>query len=103
MVALKGKAIKAFLSRRDKSVSAVLIYGPDGGLVRERTEILARSVVEDLKDPFNFIELSDADIKAEPGRLVARPATKPDALNAAGDAGEYGFFAFGHWRLSFTA
>ncbi len=80
MVALKGKAIKAFLSRRDKSVSAVLIYGPDGGLVRERTEILARSVVEDLKDPFNFIELSDADIKAEPGRLGDEAA----ALSFAG-------------------
>jgi DNA polymerase III subunit delta len=69
MVALKGRAIKSFLAGRDKAVAAVLIYGPDGGLVRERSDALARFIVEDFKDPFNFIELTDADIKAEPGRI----------------------------------
>lgn len=69
MTALKGRAVKAFLASRDKDISAVLIYGPDGGLVRERADLLARRIVEDFKDPFNYIELSDADLKEEPGRL----------------------------------
>ncbi|GJL95347.1 MAG: DNA polymerase III subunit delta [Hyphococcus sp.] len=69
MTALKGRAIKEFLKKRDKSIAAILIYGPDGGLARERSTLLARQIVDDLQDPFNFIDLSDADIKAEPGRI----------------------------------
>jgi len=78
--ALKGKAIEAFVKNRDRSIHAVLIYGPDSGLVRERAEQLARSVVDDLKDPFNAIELADADLKAEPGQLADEAA----ALSFAG-------------------
>lgn len=80
MTALKGRAIKAFLDRRDPQYAAVLIYGADAGLARERADILARSVVADFKDPFNYIELSDADLKAEPGRLGDEAA----ALSFAG-------------------
>ena len=69
MVALKGRAIKNFLVERDKAASAVLVYGPDAGLVRERADRLAHSIVSDFKDPFNYLELSDADLKEEPGRL----------------------------------
>ena len=36
---------------------AVLIYGPDEGLVRERAAILTRHVVADPKDPFGISEL----------------------------------------------
>ena len=80
MVALKGRAIKEFVANRDKAVSAVLIYGPDGGLVRERGDTLARALVADFKDPFNYIELTDADLKEEPGRLSDEAA----ALSFAG-------------------
>lgn len=69
MTALKGKAIAEFVKRGAKGPGAVLIYGPDAGLVRERGDALARHLVEDFKDPFNYIELSDADLKAEPARL----------------------------------
>ena len=70
MTALKGKAIKAFLAAPDPEIAAVLVYGPDAGLVRARAESLARRIVEDLNDPFNAIELSDGDLKDEPGRLA---------------------------------
>ena len=80
MTALKGAAIKAFLKARDKKIAAVLIYGPDNGLVRERAETLAKLVVEDFTDPFNYIELSDADLKGEPARLADEAA----ALSFAG-------------------
>lgn len=80
MVALKGRAIQSFLKKRDTDISAVLVYGPDSGLVRERADHLARQLVDDFKDPFNYIELSDSDLKAEPARLVDEAA----ALSFAG-------------------
>jgi len=80
MAALKGKAIKAFLANRDREIAAILIYGPDAGLVRERTDALARMLVADFKDPFNYLELTDADIKAEPARIIDEAA----ALSFAG-------------------
>ncbi|MFN3959193.1 MAG: DNA polymerase III subunit delta [Parvularculaceae bacterium] len=70
MTALKGKAIDAFLARRDKSVGAVLVYGPDLGLVRERADRIARLVTPDLKDPFNALDLQDGDLKGAPSRLA---------------------------------
>jgi DNA polymerase-3 subunit delta len=74
MTALKGRAILDFLKTPDAKIDAVLVYGPDLGLVRERGEMLARSVVADLKDPFNAIELTDADLKGEPARLADEAA-----------------------------
>lgn len=70
MTALKGRAIKAFLEKRDPEIAAILVYGPDNGLVRERASHLARFVVEDFKDPFRYLELSDSDLKADPARLA---------------------------------
>ncbi len=70
MPALKGKAIEAFVARRDPATAAVLIYGRALGLVKERAETLARAVVADFKDPFNYVELTEADLKAEPARLA---------------------------------
>ncbi len=69
MVALKGKSIEGALAKRDPAFSAFLVYGPDQGLVSERVTRLAHQVVTDLNDPFNFMELSEADLKSEPGRL----------------------------------
>jgi DNA polymerase-3 subunit delta len=73
MTALKTAAIAEFL-RNGGNSAAALVYGPDLGLVRERAETLAKSVVADIKDPFNSIELSDSDLKSEPGRLVDESA-----------------------------
>ena len=70
MTALKGRAIKAFLEKPDPDIAAVLVYGPDSGLVRERAAMLARRIVDDLNDPFNAIELTDGDLRDEPGRLA---------------------------------
>ncbi|OFX05399.1 MAG: DNA polymerase III subunit delta [Alphaproteobacteria bacterium RIFCSPHIGHO2_12_FULL_63_12] len=69
MTALKGKAIDAFVARRDPKIAAILVYGPDLGLVRERADKVARQVCADFKDPFNYLELTDADLKSDPARL----------------------------------
>ncbi|MDZ7629476.1 MAG: DNA polymerase III subunit delta [Parvularculaceae bacterium] len=70
MTALKGKAIDAFLAKRDQGASAILVYGPDLGLVRERANKVAALAGVDPKDPFNYLELQDADLKGVPSRLA---------------------------------
>ncbi len=70
MTALKGKAIDAFLAQRDKGAGAVLVYGPDLGLVRERADKIAGQVAPDAKGPFNYLELADSDLKGDPSRLA---------------------------------
>ncbi|MEK7265613.1 MAG: DNA polymerase III subunit delta [Pseudomonadota bacterium] len=69
MTALKGKSIDAFVARRDPKIAAILVYGPDLGLVRERADAVAKQVCADFKDPFNYLELTDADLKSDPARL----------------------------------
>lgn len=67
---IKGAAIRSFLEKPDESLHAILLYGPDAGLIKERAEILGRTRVDDLSDPFSVVELASADVKADPARLV---------------------------------
>ena len=67
---LQGKAIEGFLARPDPKIRAVLVYGPDAGLVRDRADTLARSVVADLADPFRVAELTAKAVAGAPARLV---------------------------------
>lgn len=62
--------IEAFLNKPDAAVRAVLLYGPDAGLVRERADRLARGVVPDDKDPFRISELTGAGLADDPPRLA---------------------------------
>ncbi len=80
MAALKGKAIERFIAARDPKTPAILIYGRDAGLVKDRGDRLAKSVTPDFKDPFNYISLTDADLKQDPARL----ADEASALSFAG-------------------
>jgi len=56
------------------ALRAVLAYGPDGGLVRERLQHLAASVVDDLNDPFRVTEISAAELRSDPARLADEAA-----------------------------
>ena len=71
---LPAARIAAFLKRPDHAIRAVLFYGPDLGLVRERADILARTVCPDLKDPFRIADLSGAALVADPARLADEAA-----------------------------
>ena len=64
----------AFVAKPDPAMRAILVYGPDAGLVRERAERLCRSVVEDLRDPFRVVELSAAALREDPARLADEAA-----------------------------
>ena len=59
----------AFIRRPDPQARAILLYGPDAGLVRERADALARTVTDDLADPFRVAELDAAALKDDPARL----------------------------------
>ena len=67
---LTGGKAEAFLQRPDPTVRAILIFGPDEGLVRERSLRLAKSVIEDLNDPFRSVEVFGTDLKSDPSRLA---------------------------------
>ena len=71
---LPPSRIAAFLQRPDPEIRAVLLYGPDEGLVRERAEAVARSVCPDLKDPFRVADLTAAVLAADPARLADEAA-----------------------------
>jgi DNA polymerase-3 subunit delta len=73
-VKLLPSRIAAFLQRPDPEIRAVLLYGPDEGLARERAGIIARTVCPDLKDPFRVADLSAAALIADPARLADETA-----------------------------
>ena len=54
---------------------AVLVYGPDAGLIRERIKIMIRGVVDDPADPFRISELSEGDLRQDPARLADEAAS----------------------------
>lgn len=71
---LTGQKAEAFLKSPDPAARAVLVYGPDSGLVRERVTRLMKGVVPDLGDPFRVAELSPSILKDDPARLADEAA-----------------------------
>lgn len=71
------KQIEPFLKKPDPHVRAVLVYGPDQGLVRERARLLGRHQVEDLQDPFGVCVLEAAELSENPARLMEETYAVP--------------------------
>lgn len=72
---IKPAQIAVFLDKPDDNIRAVLVYGPDGGLVRERAERLARTVLgDDLADPFRCVTLYAETLAGDPARLADEAA-----------------------------
>jgi DNA polymerase-3 subunit delta len=67
---IAGGRVESFLNRPDPALSAVLLYGPDEGLVRERAQRLVRAVLPDPQDPFGLSELGVDAVRSEPALLV---------------------------------
>ena len=67
---LQGAAIERFLARPDPAIRAVVVYGGDEGLVRERAGKLGKTVVADLNDPFQVAVLTADAIGADPALLA---------------------------------
>jgi len=62
--------VESLLRAPPATVRAVLLYGPDGGLVRERAHTLTALVAGDPGDPFRVAELSNGEVKSDPARLA---------------------------------
>ncbi|MEX2299204.1 MAG: DNA polymerase III subunit delta [Dongiaceae bacterium] len=77
---LSGRAVDQFLLSPDPAVVAVVVYGPDEGLVRERVDRLVTLIAGDPKDPLRVAELPGSAVEAHPARL----ADEADQLSMTG-------------------
>ena len=66
---LRNKDLSRFPAGLPSDIDLVLIYGPDQGLVRERAEALAATIVDDVRDPFRVLDLSESEYRSDPARL----------------------------------
>jgi DNA polymerase-3 subunit delta len=65
-----GKNIESVLRGVDAKIGAVLVYGPDSGLVHERADRLTAAVAGDTTDPFRVSEVSPDRVQDDPAMLV---------------------------------
>jgi DNA polymerase III subunit delta len=72
---IAGGRITGFIGNPDPTVRAVLVYGPDQGLVRERAHALVAAAADDPSDPFRVIELTMGAVKGDPACLVDEAAS----------------------------
>jgi DNA polymerase III subunit delta len=77
MVAYKSSAVASFLRSPDASCRAVLLYGPDAGLVAERAAALAATFARGDKGGAEIVRLDDRDLAEDPARLEVELRTKP--------------------------
>jgi DNA polymerase-3 subunit delta len=66
--------IDAFLKDIPSAIRVVFLFGPDSGLVRERSKEIARRILEDPDDPFCLAEFSGATLSDDPARLADEAA-----------------------------
>lgn len=66
---LAFRDIEPFVKKPNPLAQVILVYGPDGGLMKERAAAVGKSVVADLNDPFNVAVLNADDLAGDPARL----------------------------------
>ncbi|MDE1151500.1 MAG: DNA polymerase III subunit delta [Micavibrio sp.] len=64
------RTLDAFVKKPPANIVAVLLYGPDEGLIRERALHLIRSSGVDEKDPFGIVEFAGDELISNPSRLL---------------------------------
>jgi DNA polymerase-3 subunit delta len=77
MVAIKAAGAESFVARPDPGLFCLLVYGPDLGLVAERSALLARSAVDDPEDAFALVRMDGDDLASDPERLLDEAHTIP--------------------------
>ncbi|APH58286.1 DNA polymerase III subunit delta [Granulibacter bethesdensis] len=70
-----ARQAEAFLRQPDQAVRAVLLYGDDHGLVRERGTSLTRLVAGQIDDPFRVIELAAEQAADLPNEMAGLSLT----------------------------
>lgn len=71
---LTGAKARQFVRRPDPAVRAILLFGPDRGLIRERSDALVAAAGGDIADPFAMVNLESSVLKADPARLADEAA-----------------------------
>jgi len=69
-VKINANKVDGFIRSINPEVRAVLVYGPDVGLVRERIKSLSEVIVEDPSDPFYISEFASSSLAKDPVRLI---------------------------------
>jgi DNA polymerase III subunit delta len=77
MVALKSSGVARFLKSPDSECRAVLLYGPDAGLVSEHASELAGIFARKGLGSTEVVRLDDRDFADDPARLEVELRTKP--------------------------
>jgi DNA polymerase-3 subunit delta len=67
---LERRQIDDFLKSPSEKIAAVLVFGPDEGLVRERVNALVKAVAGSGDDPFRVAELDADTLRGDPARLM---------------------------------
>jgi DNA polymerase-3 subunit delta len=67
---LDRRQIDDFLKSPPEKTAAVLVFGPDEGLVRERVNALVKAAAGSSDDPFRVVELDADAIRSDPARLM---------------------------------
>lgn len=92
---------EAFIARPEPAVRAVLLYGPDAGLVRERLNALTRAVAGSVDDPFRVSECGVDALQSDPARLrdeaAALALTGGRRVVRVRDAGDGSAALFAAW------
>ena len=70
MVAFKGSQGQRVCAQTPDNVNALLIYGPNAGLIHERAKAAVTFAVENLSDAFRLCELQARDLAEDPARLA---------------------------------
>lgn len=77
MVAIKSQQAQSFLSKPDASLRAILLFGPDAGLVNERARNLAARIAELEKPAGEIVQIDETDIETDADRLAVELLTVP--------------------------
>jgi DNA polymerase-3 subunit delta len=77
MVAFKSSAVASFVASPKADCRAVLVYGPDAGLVAERADALAQTFARKGQGPTEIVRLDDRDLAEDPARLEVELRTVP--------------------------
>jgi len=77
MVAIKAAQANVFLAKPDSKIRAVLLYGPDAGLVSERAQKLATLLAAREQPLGEIVRLDDTDLDGNPERLAVELLTEP--------------------------
>lgn len=77
MVVYKSSAVARFIKTPKADCRAVLVYGPDAGLVAERASALAQIFARRGQGQTEIIRLDDRDLAEDPARLEVELRTIP--------------------------